>query len=138
MVPWSILSEYFVQKSYFKYIEYRYSCLQNKSKLQYRINVIYQNLEKLKSQKYLDLVILLNSVLLILLQNLTMLKESQWIGLGITCIGPTMATGRQSALPGWREPPRPGKLCWKGTCHTLEPLWLTLLTGQEKKTFFIV
>lgn len=62
-----------------------------------------------------------------------MLRESQWTGLARICTGPTTATERQSVLPDWRELPRPGRLCWKGTCHTPGPLWLTLLTGQKKK-----
>lgn len=43
-----------------------------------------------------------------------------------------MATGRRLALPGWTEPPRRARLCWKETCRTLEPSWLTLQTGQQK------
>lgn len=61
-----------------------------------------------------------------------MLRESLWTGLVIICIGPMMDIERPSALPDWKEPPRLGRHCWKGTCHTLEPLLLTPLTGEIK------
>lgn len=69
-----------------------------------------------------------------------MLKESQWTGLDTICIGPTMATGRRSALPDWREPHRPERLSWKGICPIPEPSWSTPLTGQGNRNivYFIV